>query len=142
MTAAPPPIRVLATRWCGDCRMARAVLDRSGANYEWIDIDHDPQAQAEVLRVNRGMRSVPTIFFADGSVMVEPSRRALTEKLTALSEDVGATPTATPTLAPGAVAGEQCGVDGIPGCDTGPGGRLSFVVRELLDIVRRRPARP
>lgn len=29
----------------------------------------------------------------------------------------------------------------IPGCDTGPAGRVAFVVRELAGVVRRRRAR-
>ncbi len=30
-----------------------------------------------MLRLNNGMRSVPTIVFPDGSVLVEPTRREL-----------------------------------------------------------------
>ena len=136
MSVQAVPIRVLATRWCVDCRIARRVLDKSGAAYTWIDIDKDREGQAEVLRVNRGMRSVPTIIFGDGSVMVEPSRRALTEKLSALMATVNG------TAAPVVGAGDSCGADGLPSCDTGPLGRFGFVARELKDILgRRRPPR-
>ena len=61
--------------------MARRVLDEANADYDWIDIDKDPAAVDEVMRLNRGMRSVPTIVFPDGSVIVEPSRRELTARL-------------------------------------------------------------
>jgi len=37
-------------------------------------------AAAEVLCINRGMRSVPIIVFPDGSVLVEPNARELTAK--------------------------------------------------------------
>jgi mycoredoxin len=44
--AAAPRLRIYTTPWCGDCRMAKAVLDRVGLGYEEINIDHDPEAVA------------------------------------------------------------------------------------------------
>jgi mycoredoxin len=76
-------ITVYATSWCGDCRLAKAVLDEGGAEYRWIDIDRDPAAAEVVLRVNGGFRSVPTIIFPDGRVLVEPSRDELEQALAA-----------------------------------------------------------
>ena len=75
------PITVYATTWCGDCHRAKRVLDRNDARYRWIDVDRDEEAAGEVLRINRGMRSVPTILFPDGSVLVEPSDAELEAKL-------------------------------------------------------------
>jgi len=66
-----------ATTWCGDCRMAKRWFDAHGIPYDYINIETDEHAAAEVLRINRGMRSVPTIVFPDGSVLVEPSAREL-----------------------------------------------------------------
>ena len=66
-------IVVYSTTWCGDCRRARRVLDRHGANYRWIDVDTDHEAAERVIRINNGMRVVPTILFPDGTVMTEPS---------------------------------------------------------------------
>ncbi|MGI8610601.1 MAG: glutaredoxin family protein [Candidatus Dormibacteria bacterium] len=43
---------MLATRWCGDCRSARRVLDTAGVD-DWIDIDENQEASDEVMRVNR-----------------------------------------------------------------------------------------
>jgi mycoredoxin len=74
-------IRIYSTPWCSDCRLVRRILDEHGAEYELIDIDEDPAAAEEVLRLNNGFRSVPTLIFPDGSVLVEPSRRELLERL-------------------------------------------------------------
>ena len=74
-------ITVYATSWCGDCHRARKVLDRHRAGYRWIDIEQDPDAAAEVIRINHGMRTVPTILFPDGSVLIEPSDGELESKL-------------------------------------------------------------
>lgn len=76
-----PEITVYSTAWCVDCRIARAVLDRQGVNYRWIDIDQQPDAIEVVLRLNGGYRTVPTIVFPDGRVLVDPSRRQLEQAL-------------------------------------------------------------
>ncbi len=85
-------ITVYGTAWCGDCRRARKLLDRHGARYRWIDIDADSDAQAVVLRLNRGQRSVPTILFPDGTLLVEPADRALAAKLAPAAPGTAASP--------------------------------------------------
>jgi mycoredoxin len=73
-------IKMYATTWCGDCRMAKRWFDQRGVSYEYINIEEDDEAAAYVVKVNRGMRSVPTIVFPDGSILVEPSPRELAAK--------------------------------------------------------------
>ncbi|HWQ15802.1 MAG TPA: glutaredoxin domain-containing protein [Roseiflexaceae bacterium] len=77
-------ITVFGTTWCGDCRVARRVLDQHRIAYRYIDIEHDEEARSYVVQVNRGFQSVPTIVFPDGSVLVEPSAMTLTQKLSQL----------------------------------------------------------
>lgn len=77
-------IRMYGTDWCPDCSRSKRVFDRLGVPYEWVNITHDPQAQEYVMKVNRGMRSVPTIVFLDGAILVEPSDAALIKKLAEL----------------------------------------------------------
>jgi mycoredoxin len=48
-----------------------------GLNYVWVDIDREQDAIETILRLNGGYRTVPTIVFPDGRVLVEPSRREL-----------------------------------------------------------------
>jgi len=81
MTQNSDEIIFYATTWCPDCRRSQRLLDRHSIPYQWIDIDRDPQARAFVEEVNRGFRSVPTIVFPDGSVLVEPSDDELGGKL-------------------------------------------------------------
>lgn len=76
-SASAGAITMYVTRWCGDCRRARRWFDTHGISYDVIDIDRDDQAAAYVMQVNGGMRSVPTIVFPDGSVLVEPTSREL-----------------------------------------------------------------
>lgn len=74
-------IRFYSTSWCGDCHMARYVLEEQGVQFKEIDIDRDSKAADFVRSVNRGMRSVPTIVFPDGSMLTEPSAAELAAKL-------------------------------------------------------------
>jgi mycoredoxin len=72
---------VYATNWCWDCARTRRFLDEHHVAYRWIDIDHDREAEALVRKVNRSNRSVPTLIFPDGSMLVEPSNRQLAQHL-------------------------------------------------------------
>jgi glutaredoxin len=74
-------IVMYGTNWCYDSRRARAVFDQNQIPYEWIDIDTDMDGRSFVEKVNRGYRSVPTIVFPDGSILVEPSNTELSKKL-------------------------------------------------------------
>ncbi|OGO37774.1 MAG: hypothetical protein A2W35_04450 [Chloroflexi bacterium RBG_16_57_11] len=74
-------ITIYATEWCWDCRRARKFFDRNGQHYRWVDIDDDEQAEQFVKGTNKGMRSVPTIIFPDGDILVEPSNAQLERKL-------------------------------------------------------------
>jgi mycoredoxin len=71
---------VYATDWCPDCRRAKRFLDKHNIPYQWINIDHDKDAEQLVIKTNRGMRSVPTII-ADGTVLVEPTDQQLAQLL-------------------------------------------------------------
>ncbi|MCG2785462.1 MAG: NrdH-redoxin [Anaerolineae bacterium] len=80
----PSKIMLYGTSWCGDCRRARRVFSQMGTGYEDIDIDADAQAEAFVKELNQGNRSVPTIVFPDGSVLVESREDELAAKLKSL----------------------------------------------------------
>ena len=77
-------ITVYGTKWCPDCHRARRVLDGRDIPYTYIDIHRDKQACTYVEQVNHGNRSVPTILFPDGEILVEPSSRDLNAKLDTL----------------------------------------------------------
>jgi glutaredoxin len=74
-------IVMYGTLWCGDCHRSRAFLDEHEVPYTFIDIDDDPDAAVIVERMQRGGRSVPTIVFADGATLIEPSDADLGAKL-------------------------------------------------------------
>ena len=74
-------IILYGTTWCYESRRARRLLDDNNIAYAWVDIDEDAEGRKYVESVNRGNRSVPTIVFPDGSILVEPSTSELHTKL-------------------------------------------------------------
>lgn len=83
-TTANNTILLYGTSWCSDCRRARIVLKKHGIQFTEIDIDQDAAARAYVESVNDGNRSVPTIVFPDGDILVEPRDSTLAAKLAGL----------------------------------------------------------
>jgi mycoredoxin len=76
-------IIMYGTTWCPDCHRAKRVFEAKGVAYKWIDLAEDPNAAAEVERLNKGCRSVPTIVFPDGTILVEPANAELEARLAA-----------------------------------------------------------
>jgi mycoredoxin len=83
-----PTIKLYGAMWCGDTRRARTWLDGHNVPYQWIDVDKDKEAEVYVISVNHGFRSIPTIVFADGSILTEPS----TAKLEQHTRELGLIP--------------------------------------------------
>ena len=77
-------ITVYGTTTCSDCRRSTRLLDDHQVAYRWVNIETDPVATAMVLELNRGARVIPTIVFADGSFLAEPSDAELAAKIALL----------------------------------------------------------
>jgi thioredoxin reductase (NADPH) len=54
-------IRLYITTWCPDCQEAKEFLRERGVAFEETNVDEDPDAEELVLRVNEGLRKVPTV---------------------------------------------------------------------------------
>ncbi|MEW1589804.1 mycoredoxin [Micromonospora vinacea] len=66
-------LTMYSTPWCGYCHRLKSQLDREGIGYEVVDIEQDPKAAEFVMSVNGGNQTVPTLRFADGSALTNPS---------------------------------------------------------------------
>jgi len=77
----PMTVQMYGVSWCGDCRAARQFLDSHGVAYTEIDVDHDKEAEAELLR-RVGKRAVPQLVI-DGEWFqpYQPGRGLLKEDL-------------------------------------------------------------
>ena len=72
-------LTMYTTGWCGYCRRLKDGLNRAGIDY----IEADESAAELVVEVNGGNRTVPTVVFADGSAMTNPSIEQVQAKLAA-----------------------------------------------------------
>ena len=54
-------IVIYTTPWCGDCETAKRFLEKRGIPYEEVDIEQRPEAAEIVMKLNDGMRKVPTL---------------------------------------------------------------------------------
>ena len=77
----PASITVYGAHWCPDCRRSKQFLGEHQIPYNWVDIERDKAGEQYVLQKNNGKRIIPTIEFADGSILVEPSNAELAAKL-------------------------------------------------------------
>ncbi len=74
-------IILYGTSWCPQTARVKRYLVECGARFRWCDIEEDAEGCAYVEKINGGNRSVPTILFPDGSVLVEPSSAELEKKV-------------------------------------------------------------
>jgi mycoredoxin len=50
-----------SAKWCGDCRRTKLFLKERGIEFREVNIDESPEAEALVIRVNNGLRKIPTL---------------------------------------------------------------------------------
>ncbi|MET7999049.1 glutaredoxin domain-containing protein [Amycolatopsis sp. NPDC005232] len=72
---------VYGASWCPDVKRSRALLDSRGVAYDYVDVEADPAAETLVRSLQHGARRIPTIVFADGTHLVEPSDDELAARL-------------------------------------------------------------
>ncbi len=81
MSAPANRITMYGTTWCQDCKRAKTFFGEHRVAYDFIDVDQDADGLRIVEQANAGKRIIPTIFFPDGSVLVEPSNAELAATL-------------------------------------------------------------
>jgi glutaredoxin-like YruB-family protein len=62
------PVVMYSTSWCGVCKRARKYFEEKRIAFEELDVDEDPSARAEYVRLNP-RHSVPTIKIGDEVVV-------------------------------------------------------------------------
>ncbi|CAM3884693.1 mycoredoxin [Nocardiopsis rhodophaea] len=78
-------ITMYSTPWCGFCKRLKSQLGREGIALDEVNIEQDPAAAEYVMNVNGGNQTVPTLVFADGTALTNPSLAQVKEKLAAQS---------------------------------------------------------
>ena len=77
----PEKIILYASRWCPHSRSIEGYLSRNDISVQKINIDGNQEARQELIELNGGYASVPTLIFPDGTKLTEPSMSKLRGKL-------------------------------------------------------------
>lgn len=79
----PEQFTLYSTPWCGYCHRLKGQLDRAGISYVEVDIEAVPEAAGIVEKANNGNQTVPTLVFADGTALTNPSLAQVQAQLVA-----------------------------------------------------------
>ncbi len=79
-TRTPSQIVMYTTQYCSDCLRAKKFFETNNIPHLQVSLEGDEAATEFVMQINNGYRSVPTIIFPDGSILVEPSWEELRSK--------------------------------------------------------------
>jgi mycoredoxin len=75
------PLTMYTTTWCAFCRRLKSQLAAEGIEVSEINIEEDPAAADFVMSVNGGFQTVPTVVFADGTALTNPSASEVKKRL-------------------------------------------------------------
>jgi len=79
-TTEPKQIVMYTTEYCPDCVRAKRFFEANNIPHLRVGLEGNMEAIEFVKMVNHGNRSVPTIVFPDGSILVEPNWEELKAK--------------------------------------------------------------
>lgn len=83
--ANPARITMYGAEWCGDCRRSKALLDRRGVDYEYVDLEVEFDGAARAKAIS-GRTNIPVVVFPDGTHFTEPTDAELGAKLDEVAE--------------------------------------------------------
>jgi mycoredoxin len=73
MTVPPADVTMYTTSWCGYCVRLKKLMQHEGIAFAEVNIELEEGAADVVERANGGNRTVPTLVFADGTALTNPS---------------------------------------------------------------------
>jgi mycoredoxin len=74
-------ITLYTSNFCGHSWAIERFMKEHEIPVDLINIDQKPEAREQVMALNNGYASVPTLVFPDGTQLTEPSFRELRAKL-------------------------------------------------------------
>lgn len=80
-TEASHPVTMYTTGWCGFCARLKRGLQSEGIEFAEINIEETDGAADIVMARNNGNQTVPTVVFADGTSLTNPSVTEVKAKL-------------------------------------------------------------
>jgi len=74
-------IRIVGTLWSAKSHYVKDFLARSQVPYQWLDFEKDAEAKKLLELDSGGEIRLPTLFFPDGSRLVDPDLSTLADKV-------------------------------------------------------------
>ena len=74
-------IRVAGALWSPSSHNVKDFLARSQIPYQWLDVERDLETRELVESTSEGQLRLPTLFFPDGTTLVDPDLRELADKV-------------------------------------------------------------
>jgi len=74
-------VTIYTTTVCGPCVRLKRMLDDEQISYTEVNVEHDESAANWVMSINSGNQTVPTVKFADGSTLTDPTLQQVKERL-------------------------------------------------------------
>jgi thioredoxin reductase (NADPH) len=74
-------IRVAGTTLSSTCFAVKDFLASNQVPYQWLDMDDDATVRELLSGASGGLTRLPTVFFPDGTTLVQPTNRELAEKV-------------------------------------------------------------
>jgi mycoredoxin len=75
-------VTMFGADWCRDCRRSKALFERLGTEFEYIDVEAVADG-ADRAKAISGRTNIPVIVFPDGAHLVEPTDAELEGALAA-----------------------------------------------------------
>jgi mycoredoxin len=69
------------SHFCLHSLSVERLLGKHNVDVDIISIDGNPEARQQLIALNNGFASVPTLLFADGTKLTEPSLALVRERL-------------------------------------------------------------
>jgi mycoredoxin len=66
-------LTMYTTSWCSYCVRLKSAMQREGIEFAEVNIEQVESAAEIVVKANGGNRTVPTLVFADGSALTNPT---------------------------------------------------------------------
>lgn len=76
-------VTMFTTSWCGYCVRLKKQMEREDIAFREVNIEEDESAAERVMAANGGNQTVPTLLFADGTTLTNPSIVEVKAKLAA-----------------------------------------------------------
>src|SRR5579863_7565487 len=81
ISADKPVMTVYGAPWCPHCKRVKKFLAGHRVQFDYVDIDEQPEAIERLQQVQGGRQIIPMVDFGDGTHEVNPSDEALAGRI-------------------------------------------------------------